>query len=218
MSGGLSNSLLRHRSISEQLTNLRFGRPAIGTLIIVAACVVIYYPSLSGGYLLDDDVYIAKSSKIVLPGGLSKIWWSTEPEEYYPISNSCFWLQWRVWNGSTTGFRLTSLLLHIVNCVLLWLLLERLGLRAAYFSLLLFAVHPVNVDSVAWIFQQRGLLAMGFFLMSILSFLRDQKNMRDHRDAAREQVSQSTLAGHSVWYWLSLASFLAGMFSKGSIA
>ena len=166
--------------------------------LLVAVVGFCYWPALSGGFLMDDENYITQSPKIVSVGGLSKIWFSTEPEEYYPISNTSFWLQWRLWGTNRAGYHSVSMAFHLTSAALVWIVLEELAIPGAFLATILFAVHPLNVESVAWIFQQRGLMALCFVLLSIIWYLR----AIDRRK----------------WYWISLLTFVVAMLSKGSVA
>ena len=122
---------------------------------------------------MDDQNYVSQNPIIASPGGLAKIWFSTEPEEYYPVSHTSFWLQWRLWGSNSAAYHAVSLALHITSAALFWIVLEQLAIPGAFLAAFLFAVHPLNVDSVAWIFQQRGLMALCFFLLSVLWYVRN---------------------------------------------
>ncbi len=97
-----------------------------------------------------------------------------------------------------TGYHVTNLLLQLVNCLLIWLVLTRLAIPAHFFAAVLFAIHPVNVESVAWIAQHKNVLSLLFFLLSVLCFLKVDGSY--HR-----------------WYVLSLFLFILAMLSKGSV-
>ncbi len=125
------------------------------------------------------------------------------------------WLEWRLWGLNPSGYHVTNVLLHWIACLLIWKLLRTLAVPGDFFAALLFAVHPVNVESVAWIAQRKGLLAMVFFLLSILWFLRASDAHTDdpiHDDA--DSVSRRAL----LWNGLSLLAFVLAMLSKGSVA
>ncbi len=173
-------------------------RKAALFFIIFLTCLA-YWPALDGKFIWDDETYIIKSPHILASDGLYRIWFTTEPEEYYPISNSSFWFEWRLFGLNPTGYHCVSLALHCASLVLLFLVLQNLSVPGALFAVFLFAIHPVNVESVAWIFQQRGLLALCFSLCSILAFLR---------------ISSRSFG----WYYLSVALFAVAMLSKGSAA
>jgi len=127
------------------------------------------------------------------------------------VTSTTLWFEWRLWGMHAAGYHATNLLLHIAECLLLWRTLALVRVPGAYLAALLFAVHPVNVESVAWIAQRKNLVAMLFFLASIYCF------------AKKETTSPVQARGGSgesgrAWYWLSLASFVLAMLSKGSVA
>jgi tetratricopeptide (TPR) repeat protein len=107
------------------------------------------------------------------------------------------------------GYRVTNLFLHVVNALLIWTILRKLSIPGGFLAALLFAVHPVNVESVAWIAQRKNLLALFFFLISVDCFLR----WKSDSDAATQRS-----VGQAKWYWLSVAAFLLAMLSKGTVA
>ncbi|HEY2827154.1 MAG TPA: tetratricopeptide repeat protein [Pirellulales bacterium] len=170
-----------------------------GLSLLIAVVFLIYWPAIHGGFLLDDDLLLTDNALVKAPNGLYRIWLTREPVDYWPVTNTSFWLQWRLWQMSPTGYHVVNLLLHLANCSLIWLLLKRLAIPGAFLAALLFAAHPVNVQSIAWIAQQKTLLAVFFFLISILWFL------KAHGSTNR-------------WVWLSLLAFVLAMLSKGSVA
>ncbi len=193
----------------------------LGALLIAGLTLAAYFPSLQGGFIFDDELLLSKNNLMSSSDGLPAIWFSTRPYEYYPISYSSFWLQRRLWGANALGYRITNLLLHVVACLLLWAVLHKLAVPGSFFAALLFALHPVNVESVAWIAQLRNVLALVFFLLSVLWYLRGrqtaaaQANERNRRAAAANSRPAPRLA---IWYWLSLLAFIAAMLSKGSVA
>ncbi|HEY2760078.1 MAG TPA: tetratricopeptide repeat protein [Pirellulales bacterium] len=190
--------------------------------MLVAIVCGIYYPSLGGGFLLDDDLLITQNKLIHQPHGLWKIWFTTEPTDYWPLTNSVFWLEWRLWGNSPNGYRITNLVLHIADVLLLWAVLARLAIPGAFLAALLFAVHPVNVESVAWIAQLKNLLALLFGLLSIYGWLLAQDIDATDQKQRAQIAPSSNLARHRYvwnrWYSLSIAAFTAAMLSKGSVA
>ncbi len=92
-----------------------------GGAALVAACVVaVYWPCLHGGFILDDDKLVTDNDLVRSPEGLGRIWFSTQPQDYWPLTNSLFWLQWRMWGSSPIGYHATSLLLHVAAALLIW--------------------------------------------------------------------------------------------------
>jgi tetratricopeptide (TPR) repeat protein len=178
-------------------------------LITIAVCAA-YFPSLNGGFILDDDLLLTANPLIKAADGLYRFWLTTEAYDYWPVANTSLWIEWRLWGMNPTGYHVTNLILHIVESCLIWSILRKLSIPGAFLAALLFAVHPVNVETVAWIVQRKSLLAMLFFLLSILGYLQ----------AETEPPTPSHLSSSATdrWYWLSLLAFVLAMLSKGSVA
>jgi protein O-mannosyl-transferase len=188
-------------------------------LIIVATCVA-YSPAMHGGFIWDDNDLLVNNKLIHAPDGLIRLWFTTEPVDYWPVTYSSFWLEWRLWGTNSTGYHITNVVLHIASALLLWRILAKLSIPGAYLATLLFAVHPVNIESVAWIAQRKNTMAMFFFLLSIHLYLKADERPAALTDNAggAEQGSRPHLAGLGRRYWLSLLAFAFAMLSKGSVA
>ncbi len=199
-------------------------RVLAGVVIIVLIAFLAYLPSLCGEFILDDDKLLTDNHLIKAADGPYRFWCTTEAMDYWPLSNTTLWIEWRLWGMNPTGYHVTNLFLHILAALLVWLILRQLSLPGAFLAAIIFAVHPVNVESVAWIAQRKGLLAMLFFLLSILCYLR-QFSASCSDNAQRSRHAQCADHAHGVrgllmgrWYWLSLAAFVLAMLSKGSVA
>ena len=191
----------------------------LGAALIVVVTSVAYFPAMQGGFIFDDDIYVTDSALIHAPNGLYRIWFTTGQPEYYPLSYTTLWLEWRLWGMNPTGYHVTNLVLHIAAALMLWVILRRVSIPGGFLAALLFAVHPVNIESVAWIFQRRGLLAMLFFLLSILWYLKfDLQSPLSEESSPVEPPSRLDRPGLGRWYWLSLLAFVLAMLSKGSVA
>ena len=140
-------------------------------LLVLLPCLC-YWPAMRGEFLWDDDLLITRSLLLRSWEGLRNIWFSTVPLDYFPLTNTSFWLEWRLWGDNPTGYHFTNLALHVASAFLLWRLLRALRLPGAWFAALLFAVHPINVASVAWISERKNTLSMVFYLASLLAFVR----------------------------------------------
>jgi protein O-mannosyl-transferase len=204
-----SNSSALGGSVQHGLLWMLLG----AALIVVASCVV-YWPSIHGQFLLDDDQLVTESPLVHATDGLYRMWFTAEPLDYWPVSNSVFWAEWRLWGNKTTGYRVVNLLLHIANALLVWAVLQKLKIPGAWLAGLLFAVHPVNVEAVAWISQLKTLLSATFFLVSIWCYL--QFDMRGALQSKEGKVNAG--AGSEAWYVLSLVLFVIALLSKGSVA
>ena len=177
--------------------------------LLVGATVAAYLPTLRNGFVWDDDTSLTQNAFIRSEEGLRQFWFTTQTPDYWPVTATTFWAEWRLWGLNPLGYHLTNLSLHVGEVLLLWAILRRLGVPGAYLAALLFALHPVNVQSVAWITQRKNLMAMLFFLASTWWFLRGDP-------AAPTPVASGGTGAR--WYWLSLLAFALAMLSKGSVA
>src|SRR5262249_13207338 len=172
-----------------------------------------------GQFLLDDDLLVTHNRLIQAPDGLVRFWFAAEATDYWPLTNSGFWLEWRLCGMNPAGYHVTSVALHFAEAFLIWVILARLSIPGSYLAALLFALHPVNVESVAWISQQKNVFALLFLLLSIFWFINAQVERLQSRFGNMPEPHlpdrQFTM---NRWYWLSLVSFLAAMLSKGSTA
>jgi hypothetical protein len=148
----------------------------------------------------DDTDYIQDNPLLRTAGGLRQIW--TSPQAYppgvpyYPVTFTVHWIEYRLWGANASGYHLASIGLHAVNAVLVWLLLRGLGVPGALLGALLFAVHPVQVQSVAWLAERKNVLAALFYLLAALAWLRFART------------------GSWPLYAVALATFSLGLLSK----
>jgi protein O-mannosyl-transferase len=178
--------------------------------------LLAYLPALAAGFVWDDDSFLTMNPLIKAADGLHRFWFSTQAADYWPVTSSTLWVEWRLWGMNPAGYHATNVALHLVEVVLLWTVLRRLAIPGAWLAALLFAVHPVNVESVTWIAQRKNLTAMLFYLASIYAFLRTKWSAPPER--AGEEEGRAAPAHDGRWYALSLAAFVLAMLSKGSVA
>ena len=141
-------------------------------LALAAAVLAAYSPALSGTPLWDDDGHLT-TPELRSVEGLTRIW--TEPgatQQYYPLVHSAFWLMDRAWGQSTTGYHVVNALLHALSALLLAVLMRRLGLPGAILAAFVFALHPVQAESVAWITELKNTLSTALYLGAALAWLR----------------------------------------------
>jgi tetratricopeptide (TPR) repeat protein len=202
-----------------------------GAAAIAAAAVFIYLPSISGGFILDDNHLLTESLFVKSADGLYFFWCTTRPVDYWPMTNTTFWLEWRMWGMHPTGYHFTNLILHIVESWLIWIILRKINIPGAFWAALIYAVHPVNVEATAWIAQRKETTAMLFFLLSMLWYCKAggftapaEQALAGRREEGREweksRFSSFILhpSSFGAWYWLSLTAFVLAMFGKGSVA
>ncbi len=168
-------------------------------LLLVTA--IAFSPALDAELLSwDDKAYVSQNKLLREPGGLTAIWnpMSTELNQYYPLLFTSYWLEYQLWGSNSSGYHAVNIGLHLVNVVLVLLLVQALGASAwvAFATAAIFALHPTQVASVAWVAERKNTLSGCFYLAAFLLFLH-------HRRAG----SREAYAG-------SLAACLAALLSK----
>ncbi len=157
---------------------------AIG--LIVVATIVAYSPAVPGGFIWDDDAHVTKP-ELRSARGLSRIWFDVgATQQYYPLLYSVFWIEHRCWGDRPVGYHVANIAMHLCAVVLVmlvvrWLLREKSvswAEAAAYLSGAVFALHPVHVESVAWITEQKNTLSAVFYLGAMLSYLHFDRSRR----------------------------------------
>ncbi len=180
-------------------------------LFIIIATLTVYFPVChpvtdsaptidKPGFVWDDDVLLTGNPLIKSPHGWYQFWLTTKTPDYFPIMSSFFWAEWRIWGMNPVGYHIVNVLLHALNAILLWQLLARLKIPGAKLAAAIFALHPVNAETVAWIAELKNTLSLFFFLLSLLWFL------------------QFDNTGRQRWYALSLCAFLLALLSKIEVA
>jgi hypothetical protein len=147
-------------------------------LFLLGVTLAAYAPVRHAGFIWDDDGHVTRADLRPLHG-LWRIWF--EPgatQQYYPLLHSAFWLEHRIWADSPAGYHLANVVLHAAVAFLLFLLLRRLALPGALFASAAFALHPVCVESVAWISEQKNTLSAVFCLAAALAYLRFDRGRR----------------------------------------
>jgi tetratricopeptide (TPR) repeat protein len=167
--------------------------------LLGAAAVAVYLPALRGEFIWDDDTYLTDNPLIKASDGPYRFWFTTQPPDYYPLTFTLFWLQWRLWGPDPTGYHIVNALLHAAGSIVIWLVLRALKIRGAWFAALVFAVHPVNVASVAWISELKNTLSLVLGAVAILLYLKFEANS-DRR-----------------WYAFSVGAFVLALLSKTSV-
>jgi len=137
---------------SRAVTPLEPWRQLALAALIAMATGVAYLPAMHNGFVWDDDVHVITNVNLRSVDGLTRIWLVPRSlPQYYPLVHTTFWIEYQLWGPDPTGYHVVNVLLHALNSVLLWIILRRLSVPGALFAALVFAVHPVHVESVAWV-------------------------------------------------------------------
>jgi tetratricopeptide (TPR) repeat protein len=173
--------------------------------LVFCATLAAYFPAYQGGFVWDDAAHVTRPDLQSL-AGLGRIWFQMgATQQYYPVLHSAFWLEHRLWGDSPLGYHVWNVLLHATAACLLGLALRRVFAAPAralvpegteWLAALIFALHPVCVESVAWISEQKNTLSVVFYLGSALVYLQ-----------GRERERRS-------YYWAALALFVLALLTK----
>jgi tetratricopeptide (TPR) repeat protein len=154
-------------------------RPAWpGALLLFGMTLLAYLPALAAGMVWNDLDYVTAPALRPV-AGLRLIWFKVGATlQYCPVLHSAFWLEHRLWGDTAAGYHAVNILLHAGSACLLVLILRRLAVRGAWLAGALFALHPVCVESVAWISEQKNTLSTVFYLLAALTYLGFDQNRR----------------------------------------
>lgn len=164
-------------------------------LALLGIIVLAYLPSVTARFNFDDEIHIWNNT-IARKDGLFLSWFSAAQPNYWPVTWTVFWIQFKLFGMHPEGYHIVNVLLHAGTCLLLWRALDLARVPGAWFAALVFGLHPVHVESVAWACQLKTVLAYLLASASIYCFLRSG-DPRTNR-----------------WYWMSLLLFLLSMLAK----
>ena len=141
--------------------------------LLVGLVLVTYLPVYGAGFVWDDDYYVLANATLRDLQGLESIWLDVfATPQYYPLVHTSFWLEYRLVGPSPHLYHFTNVVLHAANAVLLWRIALHLAIPGAWLIAAVFALHPVQVESVAWITERKNVLSTLFYLCAALTYLR----------------------------------------------
>lgn len=183
-------------------SRILFSAPWFLSLSLAAATVLAYSTAIQGDFIWDDDNYVTANSTLRDLHGLWRIWFEPRSTpQYYPLTFTTLWIEYQLWGLEPYGFHVTNVALHALNAALFGLLLQRLAIPGAWLAAAIFALHPMHVESVAWITERKNVLSGACYLAASLAYFRysppDQK--------AR---------GFWAWYVAALMFFIGALLSK----
>lgn len=164
--------------ISSPSTDWFAWRPRWSVPLIFGLTLLAYGPALGGAFIWDDAGHVTRADLRSL-AGLGRIWFEVgATQQYYPLLHSAFWLEHHLWGDAPLGYHLVNVFLHATAACLVGLILQRLAVRGALLAALLFALHPVCVESVAWISEQKNTLSAVLYLCATWVYLKFDTDRR----------------------------------------
>ncbi|HEX4341745.1 MAG TPA: tetratricopeptide repeat protein, partial [Verrucomicrobiae bacterium] len=149
------------------------GRTRLIVALFFAAVLIAYWPVRHAGFIWDDDRYVTSNALLSRPDGLRRIWFSQDaPSQYVPLVYTTLRVEYSVLGLHPAGYHLDNVLLHALNAVLLWRLLKRLKVPGDWLAAGIFALHPVQVESVAWISERKNVLSLLFYLLAVRAWVK----------------------------------------------
>jgi len=177
---------------------------------LVLMALAVYWPGMQGGFIsFDDPDNVTQNILLRTTGGLGQIWaLPCTTQQYYPLFYTSFWLEYHLWGLNPAGYHVLNVLLHALAAILLWRVLMRLQIPGAWLGAALFAVHPMMVESVAWVTEQKNVLSTVFYFAAALAYWR----WAGPPAAGDPPDDQQHPPRH--WYFIALGLFLAALLSK----
>ena len=148
-------------------------KPWVLAIALVILTFLAYLPALRCGYVWDDDFYVTKNPLLTAPDGLERIWFSAHNQsQYFPLVYTTLRFEHTLWGLHPVGYHFVNILFHALNALLVWAVLRKLALPGAWLAAAIWAVHPVNVESVAWITELKNTQSTLFYLLALLAWMK----------------------------------------------
>jgi Tfp pilus assembly protein PilF len=169
---------------------------------IIFAVILVYLPTFHDGFVWDDEQLVTANPLLRSLSGLAEIWSGSRTADYFPVTNTVFWIEHHIFGRNPTGYHVVNIVLQTADAMLVWLVLRRLNVPGAWLAGFIFGIHPVHAESVAWISELKNVLALFFALLSSFFFLRtEEKHLR----------------GARITYAVSLLFFLFALLAKTQV-
>lgn len=169
-------------------------------LLVIAAGAWALWPAIHGSWLWDDELELFNNLWVRDSSGWWKCWAMPQGLDYYPLKDTFNWILWHTFGNYTTGYHLINLALHIISSFLIWKILVRLEVKLAWIAALSFAIHPMVIESVAWISEFKSVVSLPLLLLSINAFI-----------SYKELEKKSSLLISVIFFTLSLLAKVSGI-------
>src|SRR5436305_1206777 len=170
----------------------------VGVLLLLLLVFLAYVRVGAAGFIWDDESHLTQNPCIIGPLGLADIWTSTSAF-YYPLVLTTFWILHHFVGLNPLPYHILNVTFHAASPLLLWRVLVQLRVRGAWLGAAIWALHPVLVQSVAWVTEMKNTQSAFFYLLAISCFLQSRDRKRNF-----------------IFYWLTIFFFVAAITSKPS--
>jgi len=167
-------------------------------LALFALAVIVFLPAFSANFIWDDDQLLTANPQVHAANGWWTLWFQPATADYFPLMSTTLWLEYHlgqffnlwniqflqshatpdIWTSPWSGYHIMNILFHATAVVLTWQMLKRLRVPGAWIAAAIFAVHPVCVESVAWISERKNSISQIFFLLAIMQYVKYEENGR----------------------------------------
>ncbi|CAN5703729.1 tetratricopeptide repeat protein [soil metagenome] len=202
----------------------------LGAVAIYLLTFAAYWTAIGGEFIWDDDYYVTNNAMLRSIDGLPQIWnpaeWargreSTMRLQYYPMTLTSFWIEHQLWGNSSVGYHIVNVLLHATTACLLWITLRKCSVPGAWAAAAVFALHPINVESVAWITERKNVLSGVFYFSALLVYLKYMEIRAPDRAPKPQDAEEGLLSlpeDETRVYALAIFLFACALLSKSVTA
>ncbi len=172
--------LNKHNRIPKKAVAVKVDRRYFYALFAIAILTfIIYFPALDNGFVWDDDDYL-KNNVFIRSLNLGDIFSNFVMGNYHPLTILVYAIEFKAFGLSETGYHLVNILIHILNTILVFYAINLLSGKpgVAIIASLLFGIHPLHVESVAWASELKDLLYSLFFIVTVIYYLKFKKDNR----------------------------------------
>ena len=179
----------------------RHGATIFAAVLLALLALVAYAPATRCAFIWDDEAYVTQNPTLRSLHGLWQMWFVPfSLPQYYPLVHTTFWIEYHLWGLHPLGYHLVNVLLHVASVLLFWRLLKRLRVPGAWIAAALLAVHPVMVDSVAWVTERKNVLSLALTLAAMIAYLRFAPADQSSTTGAVDRAPRNNRSTGWRWY------------------
>ena len=144
-----------------------------GTSLLAILIFSAYFPTFQNSFIWDDNRYLTQNPYLKDIEGLKRFWLDLSAmPQYYPMVFTSFWVEHKIWGFDPIGYHVDNVVIHYMNAFILWRILVFMEIRGSWLGAAVFAIHPIQVETVAWITERKNLLSGLFLFLSLYTFIR----------------------------------------------